>query len=72
MERKNTVCVYGASSAQIDPKYKEAAYEVGRLLASAGYTLVCGGGRSGIMAAAIEGALDGGGEAVGVLPAFMI
>ena len=72
MERNNTVCVYGASSAQIDFKYKEAAYEVGRLLASAGRTLVCGGGRSGLMAAAIEGALDAGGEAVGVLPAFMM
>ncbi len=72
MERKNTVCIYGASSAQIDSKYKEAAYEVGRLLASAGRTLVCGGGRSGLMAAAIEGALDAGGDTVGVLPAFMI
>lgn len=72
MKSKNTVCIYGASSADIDVRYKEAAYEAGRLLALAGKRVVCGGGRSGLMAAAIEGALDAGGEAIGVLPAFMI
>lgn len=69
---KQAICVYGASSADIDPVYKEAAFETGRLIALSGHPLVCGGGRSGLMAAAIEGAVSAGGEAIGVLPQFMI
>ena len=66
------VCVYGASSSRIDPQFKEAAYAVGSLIARAGRPLVCGGGRGGLMARAIDGALDAGGTAVGVLPRFMV
>lgn len=72
MTDKNGVAVYCASSSRIDPKYLSAAREMGRLLAEAGFELVCGGGVMGLMAAAIEGAVDAGGHAVGVLPEFMI
>lgn len=67
---KNIV-IYGASSANINPIYKQQTYTLGGLLARAGYGVVCGGGRSGLMAAAIEGAVDAGGNAIGVLPRFM-
>lgn len=63
--------VYGASSAEIPTQYLEAAFETGRLIAEAGLPLICGGGRSGVMASAIEGALSARGEAIGVLPDFM-
>lgn len=66
------ITVYGASSPQIDTIYKEAAYRLGSLIASMGLTLITGGGRSGIMAAAIEGAIEAGGKTIGVLPSFMI
>lgn len=66
------VTVYGASSPKIDTRYLDAARSAGELLARAGVTLVCGGGRTGIMAAAIEGAVGAGGTAVGVLPGFMV
>lgn len=66
------VAVYGASSSSIAPCYLEAARTMGRLIAEAGLTLVCGGGRGGIMAAAIGGATEAGGPTVGVLPQFMI
>lgn len=70
--KKKAICVYGASSSNIDPIYKDTAFEVGRLIALSGHPLVCGGGRAGLMAAAIEGARSVGGEAIGILPQFMI
>lgn len=66
------VVVYCASSSTIDQKYMQVARSAGALIASSGLKLVCGGGAGGMMAAAIEGALEAGGEAVGVLPEFMI
>lgn len=68
----NIVTIYGASSPKVDRKYKEAAYALGHALAEAGMDIVSGGGREGLMAAAIDGALDGGGKAIGVLPGFMV
>ncbi|MET8801026.1 LOG family protein [Nocardia sp. NPDC004568] len=43
------------------------AREVGRLLASAGATVLCGGG-SGVMAAVVEGAAAAGGLVIGIRP----
>ena len=68
----NAVTIYGASSPRINSVYLDAAREVGKLLAKKGIDLVCGGGRTGIMGAAIEGSVEAGGKAIGVLPAFMI
>ncbi|MEU3012226.1 dethiobiotin synthetase [Nocardia asteroides] len=45
----------------------ERAEEVGRLLAEAGVTVVCGGGR-GVMAAVARGASAAGGLVVGIRP----
>lgn len=50
----------------MDREAAETAHEVGRLLADHGHTVVCGG-LGGVMAAACEGAHDGGGETVGIL-----
>lgn len=72
MNQEKAICIYGASSSRIDPEYIDQAFTTGQLIARAGYRLVCGGGRGGLMAAAIEGALDAGGQTVGVLPQFMI
>lgn len=69
---KQGVTIYGASSPNIPACYLEAAHRVGLRLAEAGIDLICGGGRTGVMAAAIDGALEGGGNAVGVLPRFMV
>ena len=71
MDRK-TIVVYGASSADVEPVFKDAAYSLGRLIASAGKTLVTGAGSTGLMAAVEDGALDAGGKAVGIIPKFMI
>jgi uncharacterized protein (TIGR00725 family) len=44
-----------------------AAEEVGRRLAEAGITVVCGG-RAGVMEAAARGAAKAGGEVIGIVP----
>lgn len=72
IDDKKAVTVYGASSPLVARRYKEAAYALGQALAEAGMDLVSGGGREGLMAAAIKGALDAGGRTVGVLPDFMV
>ncbi|MCM1029118.1 MAG: TIGR00730 family Rossman fold protein [Pseudoflavonifractor sp.] len=66
------ITVYGSSSAHLDPQYYAAAHEMGALIAKAGHTLVCGGGRAGLMASAIDGAREEGGQTIGILPTFMI
>lgn len=45
----------------------EKAFEVGRLVAARGGTVVCGG-LTGVMEAAARGATEAGGTAIGVLP----
>lgn len=72
IEQKRAIVVYGASSENIDPAYKEQAHQLGRLIAEHGYALVSGGGRAGLMKESIEGAVGAGGVAIGVLPQFMV
>lgn len=67
-----SICVYCASSTQIDPIYFDAARELGRLMAQCGITLVNGAGNLGLMQAVADSCLQAGGEAVGVIPAFMV
>jgi uncharacterized protein (TIGR00730 family) len=65
------VCVYAASSNHCDPAYHAQARALGRHLALNGCTLVYGGGSSGSMGAVADGALEAGGEVIGILPRFM-
>jgi len=65
------VCVYCASSGNIDPAYRDAARELGALLAKAGITIIGGGGKTGLMGALADGALENGGKVIGIIPRFM-
>lgn len=69
--QQRAVTVYGSSSSAISPQILETTHELGRRLAQAGYRVVSGGGRTGVMAAVTEGAISAGGHATGVLPQFM-
>ena len=71
MERE-TIVVYGASSADAEKVFVEAAYELGGLIAKAGKRLVSGAGSTGLMAAVENGALDAGGVSIGIIPQFMV
>lgn len=65
------VCVYAASSDYSPPEYMQAAHALGRALAQGGCSLVYGGGSRGSMGAVANGALEAGGEVIGILPRFM-
>lgn len=61
----SNIGIFGFADATLDsPLYKDA-YQVSKLLAENGYTIVNGGG-PGVMKAASLGAKDGGGETIGV------
>lgn len=71
-EIKGSVCVFCASSANIDQRYLADARELGGLLAQGGWRCVNGGGAVGLMGAVTDGTLNAGGEVMGVIPKFMV
>ena len=71
-ETRGNVCVFCASSADINARYLEAARELGALLAQGGWRCVNGGGAVGLMGAVTDGTLDAGGAVTGVIPKFMV
>ncbi len=71
-EIRGNICVFCASSANIDSRYLEAARDLGGLLAREGWRCVNGGGAVGLMGALTDGVLDAGGKVTGVIPKFMV
>jgi uncharacterized protein (TIGR00730 family) len=63
------VCVYCGSTTGARKEYLQAAYETGAALANSGLALVYGAGSTGLMGAVADGALQAGGEVIGVIPA---
>jgi uncharacterized protein (TIGR00730 family) len=66
------VAVFCGSSAGTDPNLSRYSYEVGRGLAERGIALVYGAGGFGLMRDVSQGALDAGGEVIGVIPRSML
>lgn len=62
------LAVYCGSASPADPRYVQLAHEVGAALAERGIGVVYGGGRLGLMGAVASGALEAGGEVIGVIP----
>jgi uncharacterized protein (TIGR00730 family) len=62
------ICVYCGSGAGGHEEYANAARALGRALVDRGIRQVFGGGRVGMMGVLAETVLQGGGEAVGVIP----
>jgi cytokinin riboside 5'-monophosphate phosphoribohydrolase len=65
------LCVYCASSDRLDPKYANAATELGTEMVARGWGLVYGGGKTGLMGAVARAVKMRGGRVVGVIPEFM-
>jgi len=61
-------CVFCGSNHGTRSSYREAAEELGRLLARRGDGIVYGGGRVGLMGRVADAALAAGGEVIGVIP----
>jgi uncharacterized protein (TIGR00730 family) len=66
------IAVFAGSSAGNDPRYVKLAAQVGGELGRRGLGVVYGGGRAGLMGAVAQGALDEGGEVIGVIPRSMV
>ncbi len=69
MER---ICVYCASNEGVRPEYMKSARTMGREMAERGLAVVYGGGRTGLMGALADGALEAGGEVIGVMPHALV
>lgn len=67
-----SVCVFCGSSNSVPEVFLDAARETGRALATAGWTLVYGGARNGLMGALANSALDAGGRVIGVIPRSLV
>jgi len=66
------ICVFCASSTQLEPRWLELGRVVGLALADAGHEVVSGGGRVGMMGTVAEGARSGGARTVGVIPQSLV
>lgn len=62
-----SVCVFCGSSDAVHADYLSAARTMGRVLADRGLQLIFGGGKTGLMGAVADGALEAGGEVIGII-----
>lgn len=67
-----SVCVYCASSSQINDIYKKEAFLLGQLLANAKVQVKFGSGSVGLMGELARGVLSRKGTIIGVIPQFMV
>lgn len=65
------LAVFCGSKDGVKPIFREAATELGTLLARQQLNLVYGGSRVGTMGAVADAVLAAGGQAIGVLPHFL-
>jgi uncharacterized protein (TIGR00730 family) len=65
------VCVFAGSGVGNDPRFAAAARELGAALAARDLGLVFGGEATGLMGAVADGAIEAGGNAIGVIPRFL-
>ena len=70
-QRIRSVAVFCGSRFGNDPAYRAAADALGAGIAKAGWRLVYGGGRVGLMGVVADAVLAGGGSVFGVIPDFL-
>lgn len=69
--KMKSIAVFCASAAGENPIYSESAYGLGKFLANSGIKVIYGGASVGCMGALARGALEAGGDIIGVLPNFL-
>lgn len=67
-----SVCVFCGSSPGLNPAYRDAARQLGMLLAAQGRRLVYGGGNVGLMGIVADAALQDGGTVTGIIPQHLL
>lgn len=68
MQRIKNVCVYCGASPRAAAHYTTLAQQVGKVLVENNLGLVYGGGRMGLMGTVADSVLEGGGQAIGIIP----
>ncbi|HSB65396.1 MAG TPA: TIGR00730 family Rossman fold protein [Anaerolineales bacterium] len=63
-----TVCVYCGSSDKMSDDYLDSARQMGAVIARRKMILTYGAGCTGMMGAVADGALEAGGQVIGVIP----
>ncbi len=66
------MCVFCGASVGNDPAFAAAGRQLGAMMAARGVRLIFGGGHVGMMGVVADAVLDGGGEAVGVIPENLV
>ena len=62
-----SICVFCGSSDSVHADYLAAARQMGRTLGERGLGLIYGGGKTGLMGAVADGALEASGEVIDVI-----
>lgn len=71
MNEIKSLCVYCGSSANVSDIYKDAAAQMGKIMAEAGIRLVYGGGKAGTMGIIADSVMKHGGEVTGIIPSHI-
>jgi uncharacterized protein (TIGR00730 family) len=72
MSTLRRICVYCGSGPGADPAFATAARQLGQIIVENRIGLVYGGGAIGLMGAVSSAVLDRSGEAIGVIPEFLV
>ena len=65
------ICLYGSGSRKTDKIYTDESYRLGCEIAKKEYTLVFGGGDTGMMGACAKGVHDNDGKSIGIAPEWI-
>lgn len=72
MSKLKTICVYCGSASGSREAYRAVAQQMGTAIAEAGFRLVYGGGCVGLMGVVADAVLSAGGEAIGIIPQYLV
>ena len=65
------LCIFAGSSSGHDPELVECVKRIGGMIAARDIGVVYGGGRTGLMGAVADGAIESGGYVHGIIPKFL-
>ncbi len=67
-----SICVFCGANFNGDPLLKQAVEQLAEIMVNRGITLVYGGGKVGVMGILADAVLSMDGEAIGVIPQFLV
>ena len=65
------LCVFTGAATGSDPRFADAAHQLGQILASRNLGLVYGGGKSGLMGKIADAVIAAEGHTTGIIPKFL-